>query len=264
MNNSTKLIRPVMRKRALFTTSILRLGIFCVAIFVGKCVFAETNRIDFAIASFPDIRVDLYRSDIAVHSVNTLIAAGKDSAYPALDRRIASIRLSITNNQFDVYDILNRRLCHTIRLLFISTNNSNPLRPPRLGLSTSLPVLTMNRFDWPCLPFFITNGIPLSIHFGYNTSGIAEDAGGYFKYCKSNGVFRTELFINPTYIAESNAIKQVFGSSIWKSLKWSDSEFGFSYDLDRNYIENKLLQQLTNLDLATNLDTSMKGSVPEK
>jgi hypothetical protein len=238
-----------MRKRALCAKSILRVGIALVAILVGKCVFAESNSVDLAIASFPDIRVALYRSDIAVHSVNTLIAAGKDTAYPALDSRIASIRLLITNSQFDVYAILNQRLCHMIRLLFISTNTSNPLRPPQLGLSTSLPVLTMNRCDWPCLPFFITNGLPLSIHFGYNVSGITEDAGDYFKYCKSNGVFRTELFINPTFIAESNAIKQLFGSSIWKSLKWSDSEFGFSYDLDRNYIENKLMQQLTNLEI---------------
>jgi len=264
MNKSANVITRAMRMSAMFATSILRLGIVFAVIFLRECVFADSNRIDSAIASFPDICVHQYRSDVAVHSINTLIVAGQDAAYPALDRRIASIRLSITNNQFDVYAINNQRLCHMIRLLFVSTNNNNPLRPPQLGLLTSLPVLSMNRFDWPCLPFFITNGIPLSIHFGYRVSGITEDAGDYFKYCRSNGVFRKDSFITPNYIAESNALKQVFSSSIWKSLKWSDSEFGFSYDLDRNYTEHELLQQLRNLDLATNIDTSIKvkGSVP--
>lgn len=213
----------------------------------GVSAFSATNSLDFEILAFPDIKADQYRPDIAAHVVNVLVASGKDAAYSAIDKQIRINRYSITNRAFQSYHVHNEKLCHIMRLLFTPTNSGAPLRPPRLGLSASLPVLSMNQAEWPCLPFVVTNGIPLAVSLGYVGTGIAEDAQDYFTYCKASGMFRVEPLSEATFVTGSNSLKGVFASKAWGALRWRDNEYGFSYDLDKTNIENRLMLQLGKL-----------------
>jgi hypothetical protein len=237
-------------RRSIFSfisTLWVGLGAFCAI--TGVSSPAETNGLDFAALSFPDISADVYRADVATHSANMFIAAGKDAACGALYRAAKVSRSFATNNDSIDYEKLNLKLCHLTRLLFLSTNSSHPLRPPRLGTSQFLPVLSMNEDEWPDLPFCIRNGIALSMNLGYAGSGIPERAKYYLDYCRINGTFRTRLLSEPTFLAASNALKQVFDSHAWKSLKWSDKDFGFSYSLDEGRTKKMLWQQVQNLKI---------------
>ena len=232
-------------------TCTVCVGIFCPVAVGGESAFLETTNLEMAVLSFPDLSADKYRPDTAARSANILIAAGRDAAMVAIDSMIRTNRSFSTNQDFKKDNLLNDRLCHLIRLLFVATNHDNPLRPPRIGLFAALPVLTMKPADWPDLPFFMTNNIPLSFNLGYNRSGIPEDAGNYFEYCRSNGTFRRELFSEPTFITESNSLAQVFASTAWKSLKWTDRQFGFSYNLNQDLVESELWRQVGNPSATT-------------
>ena len=87
------------------------------------------------------------------------------------------------------------------------------------------------------------------MNLGYAISGRAESAGDYLKYCKADGIFRTALLSEPTFLTSSNALEAVFGSRAWKSLKWRDEQFGFSYSLDEDETKMMLREQVENLKM---------------
>jgi len=215
----------------------------------GQKEAAESDNLEVAVLSFPEVRADAYQMDVTSHSANVLIAAGSNATCNALERLITANRdLRMTNPAAsDRANKVNTKLCHLTRLLFISPDSVNPLQPPRVGLYLFLPVLSMNEKDWPDLPFFITNNLALSMNLGYGTTGIPEDAGNYLNYCKANGVFRTELLSEPTFLSASNSLSQLFDSQRWKSLEWADTNFGYSYTLDENDTKKMLWRQVENI-----------------
>lgn len=224
----------------------------------GETGLPETNHLVAAIQTFPRLEANRYRPDIAARSANILIAAGPAAAKAALESMIQTNRIYTQIREINKRDELNQQLCHLIRLLFVSTNLACPLRAPQLGIYQSLPVLTMKTNDWPDLPFVRNNNIPLSFNLGYCFGGVPEPAANYLAYCTSHGSFRTELFADPSWVTASNALKQVLDSTAWRSLKWTDKEFGFTYNLDRGEVEKSLWEQITHLVQATN------SSLPEK
>jgi hypothetical protein len=58
--------------------------------FVASSSAAATNSLEAAIFSFPEVSADKYRADFAVECANTLIQAGKDRAYAALDAVVSA------------------------------------------------------------------------------------------------------------------------------------------------------------------------------
>ncbi len=126
--------------------------------------------------------------------------------------------------------LVNIQACHLCRLLFTSTNSSEPLRRPRLGAIQGFPGERVLRDppEWPDLPFVVADGIPLSLWQGYAGSGIPEPAEGYIDYCRANGRFRTNLFAIPTMTTASNALISVFASPAWKGLSREDGAWSFN------------------------------------
>jgi hypothetical protein len=105
----------------------------------------------------------------------------------------------------------------------------------------------MKDAEWPFMPFAIVEKVPLSMTIGYALGGRAEQADSYIAYCRSNGIFRTDLFPPPTPSGASNALHQVLASPAWKALKWQDSGVGWSYTLDEVSARETLWKQVENM-----------------
>lgn len=228
---------------------------FCCGAFLGAVLTsvliagssAASNDLEVSVRSFPEVSATRYRPDLAARSANVLISAGEQAACEVLNRLASqSVNISDTETRIE-YEALNRKICYVCRLLFVPRNGVEPLRPPRLGAPVDLPYESMDPLSWPYLPFVITNGISLSMNLGYAGSGVPERANHYLAYCRSNGTFRVESFAQPSSESASNALNQVFGSVVWKSLRWKDGGLGWSYDLNERYAEELLWKQVENM-----------------
>jgi len=206
----------------------------------APCLPVAGADLQTAIMSFPKISAETYRPDIAVDSANTLIAAGNDAATAALEK------IAMGNHDLDTYSVVNEKVCHLCRLLFIPTNGAGPLRPPKLGAMRLLPADSMNPLDWPDLPFVISKNIPLSMTVGYSGAGVAERGEAYLAYCKLNGTFRVSPFERPTTTTASNALNQVLSSPAWKALDWKAEGLGSSYTSSEQYAKRVLWRQVEN------------------
>src|SRR5438876_6538494 len=71
-----------------------------------------TNELESAVLSFPEIRAQKYRPDLAVRSANLLIAAGKDAAIATLDSVVKLRPASIPSDQLEHYEQISEKVCH--------------------------------------------------------------------------------------------------------------------------------------------------------
>jgi hypothetical protein len=213
--------------------------------------FAASNDLELIIRSFPEITASRYRPDLAARSANALISAGEQAACDALGRISSPNHARSEPGELIEFEALNRKICHVCRLLFVPKNAVQPLRPPKLGAPVDLPYESMDPLSWPCLPFVITDGIPLSMNLGYAGSGVPERAQDYLAYCRSNGTFRVETFAQPSPESTSNALSKVFSSVPWRTLRWKDSGLGWSYDINEHYAKELLWEQVENMRQAS-------------
>jgi hypothetical protein len=199
------------------------------------CSEAQTDDLQAAVTSFPRLRPQVYHPEVAARCANVLIQAGDERACAALLKAVK------TQPELDV------NACHLCRLLFTSTNSSQPLRRPALGAIQGFPAETIIRGppEWPDLPFVVADGIPLSLWQGYAGSGIFERAEQYVSYCRANGRFRTNLFAIATTITASNALVGVFASPAWKSLSRKDE--AWSFNGNENEAKKALWAQIKNV-----------------
>jgi hypothetical protein len=212
---------------------------------------AATADLEMAIRSFPDVNCSRYRPDSAARCANVLIMAGEQAACDSLN--------TLANEKVDRSDPgkpgehlsasleLNKKVCFLCRLLFVPRPGAEPLRPPKLGMMTDMPYESMDPEFWPDLPFVITNHIPLSMNLGYALGGVAESGKKYLAYCRSNGLFRAEVFAEPTWQSASNWLNQVFASGAWERLRWKDNGLGWQYDLNEQYTKRMLFKQVENM-----------------
>jgi hypothetical protein len=223
--------------------------------------FGASNDLEGLVRSFPDVKASRFRPDLAAGAANAFILAGEKACSEILNR------LAISNHdlsgperaaEFAQFEELNRKICFLCRLLYVPRPGAEPLQPPRLGAMVKLPYESMDILSWPYLPFAITNGIPLSMNLGYARLGISERAKNYLAYCRSNGTFRAEPFTQPTFQSASNALQRVFDSAAWKRLRWKDSGFGWSYELDEHQAQEMLWKQVKNMNL-TSPTSHLKG-----
>ena len=225
--------------------TLTKLATVCLAVacFAFGVVSAVAGDLETNILSFPDIAFWKYRPDLAVASANALISAGKENACAALEKA-----------GLDHREEINQNICLLCRLLFVSTNSNQCLRPPMIGD----PRLLGHEFkmsDWPDLPFVIVDNMPLSITEGYMLEGTPELSWDYLAYCEENGAFRTELYSKPSALSISNALDQVFHSTQWQSIPWDafgrpalanlDSEQ--SSNVVENSVKDQLRQQAANI-----------------
>jgi len=195
-----------------------------------------------AVASFPQIEVRVYHPEVAARCANVLIQAGEERACSALLK-------AVKNRPMDSkgWGLVNLQVCHLCRLLFTSTNSSQPLSRPALGAIQGFPAESIIRDppEWPILPFVVVDGIPLSLSQGYAGSGIREQAEQYVDYCRAKGNFRTNLFVIPTTMTASNALMSVFASPAWKGLSRKDE--AWSYSGNENEAKKDLSAQIKNV-----------------
>jgi|ERR1043166_1706068 hypothetical protein len=217
-------------------------GLLTVFPLLALRVSAATNDIESAVLRFPRVSALQFRPDIAVECANTLIMAGRDAACDQL-RKLANTNREAVQDQ----EQMGQGMCFLCRLVFLTRNQEEPLRAPRLGAMKGLPYESMRAEDWPFLPFAITNGVPLSMTLGYALAGRPEPAGDYLTYCVSNGVFRTNTFPPSSTTSASNTLTQILTSPAWRALKWEDSGLGWSYSLDEGYAREMLWQQVENM-----------------
>jgi len=213
-----------------------RFTIHAFVVFLALICRADTNLLDEAILSFPNIGAGEFRPEQAVLSANALIAAGRNSACSALE--------TVARAFPEDYEV-GQKVCHLCRVLFVPRTEGRALRPPRLGAPPLLPLHSMNDADWPCMPLAIVENVPLSITpTGYLLEGIAEKPDHYLAYCLSNGTFRTLLFPTPSPATASNALQEILVSPAWKAIKWKDAGVGWSYALSEDYARKALWTQI--------------------
>jgi hypothetical protein len=219
---------------------------------------AATNDLERVVLRFPQVAAWKFRPDAAAECANTLIQAGRDSAFEQL-KELAEKKWESIEEQ----EKANRNICLLCRLVFVNKSPSEFLRAPRLGALSGVPYESMSPEAWPYLPFAITSEVPLSMTLGYSLGGFAERAKNYLVYCASNGVFRTTPYPPPTQSAASNALHQVLSSAAWKALKWKDSGVGWSYELDEGHAKEMLWKQVENMANKTVQRTGASRSVQE-
>jgi hypothetical protein len=217
-------------------TVFLAVALLLVTIY--PCFQAQIDDPQAAVTSFPQLCPSVYHPEVAARCANVLIQAGEEPACAALLKAVGDRRRS---------NPVNMQACHLCRLLFTSTNSNQPLRRPALGAIVGFPAESIIRDppEWPDLPFVVADGIPLSLCQGYALAGVSEHAEGYIEYCRTNGRFRTNLFVIPTTITASNALVSVFASPAWKSLSRRDE--AWSYDGNENEAKKRLWAQINNV-----------------
>jgi hypothetical protein len=225
--------------------SLMKTLLVAVAVLLGTmylCFQAQANDLQTAVTSFPQLRPEAYNPKVAARCANVLIQAGEERACAAL-LEAAKAKRGDTRGAGTV----NLQVCHLCRLLFTSTNPSQPLRRPALGAIQGFPAESIIRDppEWPDLPFVVVEGIPLSLCQGYALGGEGERAEGYLDYCRANGRFRTNFFAVPTTITASNALVSVFASPAWNGLSRKDA--AWSYDGNENEAKKRLWAQITNV-----------------
>jgi hypothetical protein len=216
-----------------------------VAVLLGTmdlCSQARADDLKTAVTSFPRLRPQVYNPEVAARCANVLIQAGEQRACAALLETVKDRRAD-----WEESGTVNMQACHLCRLLFTSTNSSQPLRRPARGAVQGFPAESIIRDppEWPDLPFVVAGGIPLSLCQGYAGSGVRETAERYLEYCTANGRFRTNLFTIPTMIAASNALKSLFASPAWKGLSRKDE--AWSFNGNENEAKKSFWAQINNL-----------------
>jgi len=206
------------------------------------CSQAQADELQTAVASFPQLRLQVYSPEVAARCANVLLQAGEE-------RACATFLEAVKGRHGDSgkSGTVNMQVCHLCRLLFTSANSSQPLRRPALGAIQGFPAESIIRGppEWPDLPFVLADGIPLSLCQGYALSGVHETAEHYVDYCRANGRFRTNLFTISTTITTSNALVSVLASPAWKSL--SRKNEAWSYDGNENEAKRRLWAQVSNV-----------------
>lgn len=109
------------------------------------------------------------------------------------------------------------------RILFV-TKPGSFLRPPNFVYS-DLPIPSMPGSTWPDLPMVQVNGVwfLLSENGGMGDFGSDTD-WSYFNYCRENGRFRTTPLRLPTVHESRQALRSLFASKRWKSIRWKFRE----------------------------------------
>jgi len=213
-----------------------------VTVLLDPCSQARADDAQMANTSFPRLRPEVYNPAVAARCANVLIQAGEQKACAALLKAVKD-----RGGDWEESGAANMHACHLCRLLFTSTNSSQPLRRPALGSIQGFPAESITRDppEWPDLPFVVADGIPLSLCQGYAGSGVRETAERYLEYCRASGRFRTSLFTIPTMIMASNALTSVFASPVWKGLPRKDEAWNFNGN--ENEAKKSFWAQINNL-----------------
>ena len=230
-----------------FRMAFKQIYLSTLALIVCGTFSAAADDLETNIVNFPIIGSDHYNPDVAVNSANALIAAGREKACAAMEK-VAEGKIDVSGNNQNVQDV-----CCLCRLLFIPKDPSQRLRSPGIG-DARLLSYSMNRPEWPDVPFVIVSNMPLCIITGYRLEGMVEPPQEYLAYCESNGTSRTQLFSKPSAVSVSNALNAVFDSAAWTSIPWSsiahvkNTNAVASDRIIKNWLEKTIRVQAANSD----------------
>lgn len=139
--------------------------------------------------------------------------------YVSLGETKAVSELKIATKDAKPLDLVARRVCFVLRLLF-ETKGHEPLEPPALGI-LNLPTESMPAMNWPYYPCVRVGKSLFLLGEDYCVSGVPIRATEYLDYCRDHGKFLRAKLPVPNRRQALADLQQLRRSKEWTAIRWT-------------------------------------------
>jgi hypothetical protein len=176
-----------------------------------------------------------YNPATLVVTANKLISLGQTKAEEALGN-LANTRIG---SGFDEMD-RNSYIAWLCLLIYDPKQGEGLPLPgfggpdfPNTGFVKGPKWSVFNSPKWPRFPLAMKRQVPFLLVRGYELAGLPEPISFYLKDCHENEIFRTDLYVIPTYASANEALQELLASPEWHALNWKELGGDGSFWRDR-------------------------------